>query len=194
MPELTPLPSKPVHPAAVHFPIAFLSLSWGIDILNHLSPNLPKSISSNLAISTDLTRASYYLLSIGLITAIPALVTGIREAIVQVNKQGLKDAQGNMRTKSKAMIAHAVSNDIVMGVATYIWYLKRSAAADTIAGKLGVGTASTAAAAYAPEAWMVGVEAGIMALMFVSANIGGTLAYVFGMGFSAGGSGGKKTQ
>ena len=114
---------------------------------------------------------------------------------MQVNKQGLKDAQGNMRTKSKAMIAHAVANDIVLATATYIWYLKRSAAANTLAGKLGVGTASTAAAAYAPEPWMVLVETGIMVLMFVSANIGGTLAYVFGMGFSAGGgSGGKKTN
>lgn len=178
----------------MHFPIAFLSLSWGIDIINQLSPNLPRNISSNLAVSTDLTRASYYLLSIGLITAVPALITGIREAIVQINKQGLKDAQGNMRTKSKAMIAHAVANDIVLAAATYIWYLRRSAAANTVAGKLGVGTASTAAAAYAPEPWMVAVEAGIMALMFVSANIGGTLAYVFGMGFSAGGASGKKTQ
>lgn len=178
----------------MHFPIAFLALSWGLDIVNQLSPNLPKAITSNLAVSTDLTRASYYLLSIGLITAVPAVVTGVREAIVQVNKQGLKDAQGNMRTKSKAMIAHAVANDVVLAGATYIWWLKRSAAADSLVGKLGVSSVSTGAAAYAPEPWMVGVEAGIMVLMFVAANIGGTLAYVFGMGFSAGGSGGKKTQ
>jgi len=185
---------KPIHPATVHFPIAFLALSWGIDILNHFSPNLPRSITSNLAVSTDLSRASYYLLSIGLISAIPSLVTGGREAIMQIQKQGIKDAQGNVRTKSKIMIAHAVSNDIVFAAAIYIWYLRRSAAANTVAGKLGVGTASTAAAAYQPLGWMVGVEAAIMVLMFMSANMGGTLAYVFGMGFSAGGSSAKKAQ
>lgn len=193
--SLTSTNSKPVHPATIHFPIAFLSLAWGIDILTYLSPQLPRSITSNLAVSTDLTRASYYLLSMGLITAVPALASGIQQMVLYTNKSGLKDAQGNMRTKSKALLAHAAINDVVMAVATYIWWQRRSAAANTISGKLGMGTASTAAAAYAPENWQVGAEAAIMALMFLSANIGGNLTYLFGMGLAMGGSGsGKKGQ
>jgi len=146
-------------------------------------------------VSTDLSRASYYLLSIGLITAVPALASGIQQALLYVNKSGIKDAQGNVRVKSKALIAHAAVNDLVLAVATYIWYQRRSAAANTLSGKLGVGTASTAAAAYAPEAWQVATQAGIMALMFLGANIGGNLTYLFGMGLAMGGSSsGKKGQ
>ena len=187
--------SKPIHPAAVHFPIAFLALSFGLDIVHQLSPQLPKSVTSNLPPSTDLTRASYYLLSLGLIMAVPALVTGIREAIVGVNKQGLYEADGKtIRTKFKAMIAHAVINDVVLAGAAYIWYTRRSAAANTIAGKLGLGSAATGAAAYAPAGWMVAVEAALMAGMFMAANIGGVLAYNFGMGLNVGGGAAKKAQ
>lgn len=182
----------------MHFPISFLALSYGIDILNTLSPRLPKSITSNLAPSADLTRASYYLLSIGLITAIPALVTGIREAVMLISKQGMYESSNMygkvMRTKVKAMIAHAVANDIVMAVSAYIWYSKRAAAKNTLAGKMGLGTASTAAAAYAPAMWMVVAEAAVFVLLMVAANIGGSLTYIFGIGFSAGGGSNKKTQ
>ncbi|KAF2481304.1 hypothetical protein BDY17DRAFT_301060 [Neohortaea acidophila] len=185
---------KPVHPATVHFPIAFLSLSFALDIIHELSPRLPKNLASKLPISTDLTRLSYFLLSAGLITLLPALVTGVREAVVLISKQGIKEADGTVRPKVKALIAHAVFNDIVAAVSAYVWYQKRSNAANTVAGKLGVGSLATGAAAYAPERWMVVAEAPILALLFMAANIGGVLAYNFGIGFSAGGAGAKKKQ
>ena len=144
---------------------------------------------------------SYYLLSIGLLTAIPTLLTGIREAVVLVQRQGLyepAEGVGNgmvMRTKVKAMIAHAVANDVVMAATAYIWYTKRNAARNSFAGKMGMGSVSTGAAAYAPTTGIVIAEAALFVLLMVAANIGGTLIYVFGIGFSAGGgSKGKKKQ
>lgn len=183
-----------MHPAAVHFPIAFLALSFGLDILHQLqiTNRLPSSISKGLPLSPDMTRMSYFLLSAGLITAIPAIVTGGREAIVLLSKQGMKDTDGTVRPKVKAMFAHAIFNDVVIAVSTYIWYQKRANAAHSVAGKVGI---PVGAAAYQPENWMVYTEAPIMLLMFMAANIGGVLAYNFGIGFSAGGgSGAKKTQ
>lgn len=123
--------------------------------------------------------------------AIPALVTGIREAAVAINKQGLyeSDATGTsvtMREKFKAMIAHAVFNDVVVGVTTYVWYQRRQNAKNTLAGKLGVGTLSTGYAAYSPDTWMVVTEGFLFVGLMMAANIGGVLAYNFGMGQSIG--------
>lgn len=178
----------------MHFPISFLSLSFALDIIHQISDRLPQNISKNLPISTDMTRLSYFLLCAGLITAVPALVTGVREAIVLISKQGMREADGKMRPKVQALIAHAVFNDAVIGIATYIWWQKRANATNSIAGKLGVGSVATGAAAYRPETWMVLAEVPILLVLFMAANIGGVLAYNFGIGFSAGGAAGKKKQ
>jgi uncharacterized membrane protein len=186
----------------VHFPIAFLALSFGLDIVNQLSPSLPKNFSSSLPLSTDMTRLSYFLLSAGLITAVPTLITGIREAVVLIAKQGMYETDSTgygvvMRTKVKALIAHAVANDLVMGLTFLIWWRKRAAAANAglgLAGKLGVGSVSTGAAAYAPAVWMVVLEGLLFAGLMMAANIGGSLTYIFGVGFAAGGGGAKKKQ
>ena len=54
-----------------------------------------------------------------------------------------------------------------------------------------VSSATTAAGAYAPETWMVAVEALMGALQLFAANIGGALTYNYGFGMAIGG-GGKK--
>ena len=146
-----------------------------------------------------MTRASYYLLSLGLIMAIPTLASGMREAGVAVNKGGLyeSDATGTsvrLREKFKPMIAHIIINDIQLGLATLVWYKRRVAAKNTLAGKLGVGSLATGAAAYAPETWMIVTEGICFLLLMMGANAGGVLVYNFGMGFSAASSGGKKKQ
>ncbi len=191
--------SKPIHPATVHFPIAFLTLAFGLDILHQLTPALPSFLTSSLPPHTDLTRASYYSLSLGLLTAIPALVTGVQQAVLLIGKQGMyeTDASGygvTMRTKVKALIAHTVANDLVIALSTLVWYQKRNAAAATLLGKLGVGSVGTAYATYQPSLWMVVLEAVLFVLLVVAANIGGSLTYVFGVGFAAGGGGSSKKK
>ena len=183
----------------MHFPIAFLLLSFGMDIIHQFSGYLPKSIASNLPVAADMSRGSYFLLSAGLITAVPAVITGIREAVVLIAKQGLyeSDAWGNsiVRTKCKAMIAHATVNDTVLAITTYIWYSKRKNSAESLAGKVGIASnLATGAAAYEPQFWMVATEIPLLIFLLVGANIGGSLTYNFGIGFSAGGGSSKKKQ
>ena len=104
------------------------------------------------------------------------------------------EADGStIKTKVKATIAHALMNDIVLAVSTYIWYSRRSQVNNTIAGKIP----GTATAAYAPSSSFVLAEGVTLGLLLMGANIGGTLTYNYGVGFSslsAGKKEGKKTQ
>ncbi|WPH01678.1 Hypothetical protein R9X50_00453000 [Acrodontium crateriforme] len=182
-------PTKPIHPAAVHFPIAFLALAFGLDILTFASPRLPASITSQLLPQPDLHKISYYALTLGLATSVPAVLTGGVEAVKLISKQGMYEADGKtLRTKVKATFAHAITMDTVLAVATYIWMTRRALVTESFSGKMGLATA------YSPADWMVGVEAGLMAVFLFSAGIGGTLVYNYGVGFQSLSAGSKKTQ
>lgn len=78
-------------------------------------------------------------------------------------------------------------NDVVLAVSTYVWWSRRAAAKESLAGKVG------AASQYAPATWMVGAEVVATVLMLMAANVGGVLTYNFGVGFSRMDSG-KKAQ
>ncbi|TKA58754.1 hypothetical protein B0A55_12636 [Friedmanniomyces simplex] len=185
---------KPIHPAVVHMPIAFIGLAVGLDLANFLSASLPKALSASLPLANDATRASYFLLSLGLLFSIPAVTTGIGEAKKAIDKQGLYEKDGKtIKQKFKGVIAHAIANDIVIVVMTYIWYCRRSAAKQSLLGKVGLGSVGSAEAAYAPVMWMVVVEALMAALQLFSANIVGSLTYNYGFGMAIGG-GGKKAN
>lgn len=140
----------------------------------------------------DMTRASYYLLSLGLLSSIPALVTGGGELVKMIKKQGMHDAEGNVRTKVKATIAHAIANDIVIFASTYIWYTRRSQVKNSIAGRVP----GTESAVYAPSKGIVFAEFVITAILLFAANIGGVLTYNYGVGFTSlsAGKEGKKLQ
>lgn len=185
---------KPIHPAMVHMPIAFIGLAVALDIAHALTPRLPVSITGSFPVATDMTRASYFLLSLGLLFSIPAVTTGIGEAKKAIDKQGLYEVDGKtIKQKFKGVIAHAIANDIVIAVMTYVWWQRRSAAKATLAGKIGVSALSTPEAAYAPAFWMVVVEGLMGAMQLFAANIGGSLTYNYGFGMAIG-AGGKKAQ
>ena len=185
---------KPIHPAVVHAPIAFIGLAVALDIAHALTPSLPASITGQFPVATDMTRASYFLLSLGLLFSIPAVTTGVGEAKKAIDKQGLYEADGKtIKQKFKGVIAHAIANDIVIAVMTYVWWQRRSAAKATLAGKLGVSALATPEAAYAPAFWMVVVEGLMGAMQLFAANIGGSLTYNYGFGMAIG-AGGKKAQ
>ncbi|EME46912.1 hypothetical protein DOTSEDRAFT_169770 [Dothistroma septosporum NZE10] len=172
--------AKPVHPATVHFPIAFLMLANGLDVLHALSSYLPTLITSTLPSALDSAKASYYLLSLALITSIPAVLTGGVEAMKMIQKSGMYEKDGTLRNKVKATIAHAVVNDVVIAANTYIWYQRREAVGKSLQGRV--------TGAYEPETWMIVGEAVMTGLMLVGANIGGNLTYVFGVGLGGGNS------
>lgn len=178
----------------MHFPIAFLSLAYGLDILHTVKGNLPATITSYIPADFDLTRASYYLLGLGLITAVPAVITGGQQAVLLFSRQGMYEADGKtLKVKTKATIAHAVTNDIALAASAYVWYAKHKAATETVVGKLGL----TPEATYAPALWMVAAQVLAFGVLLFGASIGGALTYQYGVGFSATGTSnkvGKKSQ
>lgn len=187
-----PSSGKPIHPATVHFPISFLALSYGLDALHALTPSLPANISSALPPSNDLTRASYYLLSLGLITTLPAVVSGGQQAVALFSRQGMYEADGKtLKQKSKAVIAHALVNDVVLALGTWIWYAKRSAhnqsLAASVVGEKAGSALLTPEAAYAPQLWQVVLGVATLGLLFFGASIGGALTYNYGVGFAPAG-------
>lgn len=185
---------KPIHPATVHFPISFLFLSFTLDILHSTRASLPTSLQNSLLGPHDLTSAAHSLLSLGLLTAIPAVVTGGRELITMIQKQGMYESDGvTVKTKVKATIAHAVAMDVLLAVSSWIWYSRRRG--DVVLSEGGGGLdlkESTDAAVYAHSTSFVVAEFLTLGLLLLGANIGGTLTYNYGVGFSSLSKAGKK--
>lgn len=178
----------------MHFPIAFLMLGFGLDFLHQAGDRVPAALATHLPPAADLTRASYWLILLGLVSAVPAVLTGALENIKLISKQGLYEADGKtIRTKVKAAIAHAVIIDLALAATGYAWYARYQQATQTLAGKLGLN----AALPYAAESWVVGTEVAALGFLAFGSNIGGALTYNYGVGFSsasASTSAGKKKQ
>jgi len=166
---MTRISSHPVHPATVHFPIAFFSLAWGLDALYGATtklqiPYLVRSMGSSLI---DLGRASHYLQAAGIITAIPAASSGVQQLIKMYNNGGLYEADGQtMRPKMKIALSHAAMNDLILLASVYSWYLRRD----------NVGLA--------PTGFSIMLSAVMLPVLFYSANLGGTLTYNYGVGLN----------
>lgn len=119
----------------------------------------------------ELARISYYSLSLGLLTALPAVASGIAQATKQFKGQGMHEADGKtLKPKGKAIVMHAVTNYAISGLSAYSWWSKRKAAVLT----------------YQPETWMVGLSMLLGLMLLFSANVGHTLTYRYGTGMSLG--------
>ena len=110
--------------------------------------------------------------AIGIITMLPAVVTGGQQLALMINKGGMYEADGKtMRAKVKTTLSHAALNDLALIASIYSWYIRRD----------NVGLLPS------------GVNLLISALMlpglFYSANLGGTLVYNYGVGLSMGNKG-----
>ncbi|KAL6244320.1 hypothetical protein RBB50_008562 [Rhinocladiella similis] len=175
----------PAHPALIHFPIAFNTLAWGLDILYALTtvyirPEFLTSRFGSAAALLDITRLSYFLLCAGLITTVPAIMSGNKQLIGMISKNGgpwEKDAQGKQKStmvpRIKAGITHAVVNDIVFVANLYSWYLRKDKEAAPNPGKI-------------PTQTNMLISAVLLPLLMIGAKIGGTLVYNHGVGLHLG--------
>jgi len=174
----------PVHPALVHFPIAFSTLSWGLDLLYFATitfkPEFLTSRFGDSATLLDITRISYFLLCAGLITTVPTIMSGNIQLVGMIKKNGgpwEKDAQGKAKStmvpRIKATITHAIVNDLVFVVNLFSWYLRKDKAGAVNVGKIPSNTNIILSAVLLPT------------LMF-AAKIGGTLTYNHGVGLNLG--------
>jgi uncharacterized membrane protein len=175
----------PIHPAIVHFPIAFNLLSWGLDILyalttTYVKPSFLTSRFSSATTLLDITRLSYFLLCIGLITTVPAIMTGNIQLVGMIKKNGgpwEKDATGKakdtMVPKIKSAITHAIINDIVFVANLYSWYIRKDKES-----RVNVG--------HVPNGTNLLISAILPILLINSAKIGGTLVFNHGVGLNLG--------
>lgn len=170
-----PIRRHAVHPATVHFPIAFLGLSYTLDVGYKYAPVIFKSVPGlNLLPLATVPATSYFLLSIGLLTAVPAIATGVPELLGMIARQDLAkklsnspnklDVLAKMHPKLKIAFMHALINDIAILGSAYSWYLRRGV----------TGYVPSDAQALGSLACLIGV--------FGSAALGGMLVYDYGVG------------
>ncbi|RDW89207.1 hypothetical protein BP6252_01239 [Coleophoma cylindrospora] len=167
--------SHPIHPATIHFPIAFLTLANGARLVygSALNFNIPFSADSrNLFTIASISYASNIL---GLVTVIPALLTGFAEAYAMISANGLymttSNGEKQMIPKVKTTLLHAGINDLAVGIAAYNWLKERNAVD------------------FRPEAHQVGLSAIALMATFYAAFLGGSLIYTHGVGVQRQGKG-----
>jgi uncharacterized membrane protein len=168
MNSLSDVDSHPLHPAIVHWPLAFLTSAFGIDVLLPMLQYLPTDIAKFVPSSTELTRISYYALSAGLLTAVPALISGILQAGSVMKKQGdiYEADKKTLKPKVKTLFTHAGLNDAVLLASTGYWWLRRRSGGET----------------FQPEPWMLGLSVVLGSTLLFTASLGRTLVYNYGTG------------
>ncbi|KIW66697.1 hypothetical protein PV04_06004 [Phialophora macrospora] len=174
----------PAHPGLVHFPIAFNTLAWGLDILYFVTTTFkPEFLTSRFGAAAtllDITRVSYFLLCAGLVTTVPAIMSGNIQLVGMIKKNGgpwEKGADGKAKStmvpRIKATITHAIINDLVFVANLYSWYLRKDKEGALNVGKIPTNTNLIISAALLP-------------FLLISAKIGGTLVYNHGVGLNLG--------
>jgi len=126
---------RPLHPYIVHFPVTFFMTTQALDILYGLSTynstsSLVQSVYNTRPLLSDIGRMSYALNTIGILTSIPANVTGglIKQQDLFTKLKAAQSADEkmgvlkNMHPKLKTAFVHAILNDIVIAGAVWNWY------------------------------------------------------------------------
>jgi len=160
--------SKPYHPATVHWPIAFLSLAYSIDLLHVgiTKMNLPILQDFKSAVP-EMARASHYLQGLGLLMGLVSASTGVAQAMKIYQNGGLYEADGKtLRPKMKTTLMHAAANDVVLLASGFSWYVRR------------------ANPGYLPRNVNLCISAVMLPTLLWSAAMGGTLTYNHGAGLN----------
>jgi len=176
----------PVHPATVHFPISFLSLAYALDVLyglatspttGHLTVNTLKTVNNALSLHinlNDISRVAYYSNLIGIITAIPAVLSGGAEMFAMIQGQGVwekikresdgKEISSGINPKVKHGALHGILNEGAIAASLFNWWSRRS-----VPG-------------YEPSSTNVWISALVLPTVMFSAYLGGSLVYEYGVG------------
>ncbi|KAF2092412.1 hypothetical protein NA57DRAFT_50342, partial [Rhizodiscina lignyota] len=153
--------SHPLHPATVHFPITLLFLSYALDITQQFPFLTTFPIVGPFLRDINPPKTSYYLLSVGLLSAIPATLTGGMELFYMMQRQDLFNKLLYM-----ALIHAAVNDFCIMGSAYSLW-TRRSTKG------------------YEPDVGLVIMSALFGFFMMGAASLGGQLVFDHGVGVVA---------
>ncbi|KAF2196632.1 hypothetical protein GQ43DRAFT_467033 [Delitschia confertaspora ATCC 74209] len=171
--------THPKHPATVHFPLTFTTLTGVFDLLYVLtnSPAVAPFIQAGLKaaeiqIAPDaLPHLSYYSTVLSILTALPAVATGIYELMPLIKRDGTNSP------KARTGIMHAALNNLVLSGAVYNWWTRRHAPGFEASGT-NLAISSLVA----------------LPTVFFSAYLGGSLVYNYGMGMGKSSNKGKRMQ
>ncbi|KAF2193695.1 hypothetical protein K469DRAFT_240674 [Zopfia rhizophila CBS 207.26] len=171
--------SHPKHPATVHFPITFITLTGFLDLfhITATSPSTAPLIASALKTleiqipQGTIPHLSYYTTVLILITSVPAMISGAAELMPLIKRDGLGSR------KAQTGVLHAVFNDLATFGAAYNWWSRR------------------AVVGFEPNATNVFISTALAlpACLFAT-YLGGALVYTYGMGVGRGRSQAKKAQ
>jgi len=174
--------SHPIHPATVHFPLAFLTLANVLNLLYGSVLYLPKNPffsrdQENLGTLSILGYASNLL---GIITSLPAILTGGAELYAMIQGNGLyqtdEKGQKKLVPKVKVALIHAGLNDLVVAAAVYNWLRERNVPD------------------FRPAGHQIAMSAVLVAVQVYAAYLGGDLIYSHGVGVQRMGEAAKKKQ
>jgi len=159
--------NHPIHPAIVHFPITFITLTGLLDMF-HAAASSPatapliqsalKSLDAQVYLNA-IPLFSYYTTILALITAIPAIITGGMELMPLIQRDGLNTP------KARTGVAHAMLNDLGVFALAYNWWTRRAV------NDFAPSTTNLA----------ISVALALPASSF-AAYLGGSLVYEYGMG------------
>lgn len=163
-----------IHAAVVHFPIVFITTSAVLDITTHVLKSTPSLVTGPLSALNAYTAMpeyttstligfttllSYSSLIATIVSSVPAITTGVLEAVNIIKYRGLKLSDPVVRTTA----IHAALNDLMIA-GSVVGFLKRKA-------NNGLESDGTTLAI------SVGTWLGVM----FAAKLGGDLTYNYGV-------------
>ncbi|KAE9374036.1 hypothetical protein N431DRAFT_404522 [Stipitochalara longipes BDJ] len=174
--------SHPIHPATVHFPLAFLTLANVLNLLYGTVLYFPNNplFSQDQQNLGSLSILGYAANLLGIITSIPAVLTGGAELYAMVQSNGLyqtnEKGEKQLVPKVKITVMHAGLNDLVVAGAVYNWLQERNVPD------------------FRPAGHQIVMSAALMAVQMYAAYLGGDLIYAHGVGVQRMGEAAKKKQ
>ncbi|KAF2659895.1 hypothetical protein K491DRAFT_621988 [Lophiostoma macrostomum CBS 122681] len=169
----------PTHPATVHFPIAFMFLTGGLDAayfaaVHPSTANLVGSALKTLDVQIPPSMfpiLSYYTTLLTLLFSVPAVISGAAQLMPVIKRDGLSSK------KAQTGVLHALVNDVTVFATAYNWWTRRNAPG------------------FKPDSTNILVSS-VLALpaTLFAAYLGGSLVYKYGMGVGGGSGRAKKTQ
>ena len=146
-----------------------------------MKPDFLTSRFSAEATLLDISRLAYFLLCAGLISTVPAIMSGNKQLLGMISKNGgpwEKDEAGKQKDtmvpRIKVAITHAVVNDVVFLVNLYSWWVRR-------------GTEATAwNPGKTPQHLNFVVACCLLPALLASSKAGATLVFNHGVGLHLG--------
>jgi len=191
--------SHPIHPATVHLPITFFLTSHALVLLNYtlqffpsisklpsLTPFVGHFFDTNpelLAIPKLLPVLKNLCTLAGIVTSIPAVVTGVVELAYMYKATGLS-------AKTKTTLFHAALNDLVLVGSIYSYITSHSSHFSSspesyYTDEKGFGNTVT----LQPTASEAAASAAMIGALVGAAYLGGSLVYKYGVGVQRQGEG-----